>query len=62
MKRTKHMDEKMINKNGKILVKVSELQKEEMLFKGIFWIADREYLENNEPYLFKIVTDRSGTF
>ncbi|MCR5066977.1 MAG: hypothetical protein K6A14_02820 [Erysipelotrichaceae bacterium] len=52
----------MINKNGKILVKVSELQKEEMLFKGIFWIADREYLENNEPYLFKIVTDRSGTF
>ena len=55
------MDERIIHKDGKTFVKVSELQKEEVLFKGIFWIVDRENLENNESYLFKIVTDRSGT-
>lgn len=29
--------------------------------KGIFWIVDREHLENNEPFLFRIPVDCAGT-
>ena len=28
--------------------------------KGIFWIVDRENLQNNEPYLFRIPVDYAG--
>ena len=31
------------------------------LQKGIFWIIDRENLENNEPFLFRIPVDCAGT-
>lgn len=44
----------------KPFVRVKDLQRPETLFKGIFWIVDTENLENNAPYLFKIVTNRNG--
>lgn len=28
--------------------------------KGIFWIADRKNLQNNEPYLFCVPVDQAG--
>jgi len=30
------------------------------MYKGIFWITDVENLDNNEPYLFKILTNENG--
>lgn len=35
-------------------------QDELCLKKGIFWIADRKNLQNNEPYLFRIPVDSVG--
>jgi len=31
------------------------------MYKGIFWITDKENLHHNDKYLIKIKTDRQGT-
>ena len=43
-----------------VFVTTQSISDSDALFKGIFWIVDKENLENNEPYLFKILTNRNG--
>ena len=43
-----------------VFVTTQSIRNSDALFKGIFWIVDKENLENNEPYLFKILTNRNG--
>ncbi len=44
----------------KVFVPANNLGFDNNLYKGIFWIVDRDDLEENEFYLFKILTDRDG--
>ncbi len=44
----------------KPFVKVRDMTGEQELYKGIFWIVDRKDLENNDPYLFRILSNRNG--
>ncbi len=44
----------------KVFVAVNDIKYDDNLYKGVFWIVDRKNLEENDFYIFKILTDRDG--
>ncbi len=44
----------------KVFVSAKDLRYDDNLYKGIFWIVSREDIEENDFFLFKILTDRDG--
>ena len=43
-----------------VFTSVKSFEQDNNLYKGIFWIVDRDDFTNNDLYLFKILTNRNG--